>query len=113
VLIPALKLVPSAYKWRIQLRIYRWYRKLIALEHELSGEVTPAQREEVRRRLDEIDEVVHHMRVPASFANQFYTMRQHIDYVRELLKLSRDQGSQPLTGFHGQRSKGSGNNPPS
>jgi TRAP-type uncharacterized transport system substrate-binding protein len=85
VLIPTLKMIPSAYKWRIQLHIYRWYRKLIALERELEGEVTPPKRAELSKRLDEIEKVVAHMKVPASFANQFYTMRQHIDFVKELL----------------------------
>ena len=35
VLIPGLRLVPAAYKWRSQLRIYRWYRKLLVLEREV------------------------------------------------------------------------------
>jgi len=90
VLIPGLRMIPAGYKWRIQLRIYRWYRKLIALERELDGQLTATKLEELRARLGEIEKVVAHMRVPASFANQFYTMRQHIDYVRE--KLQREAG---------------------
>ena len=85
VLIPALKLIPAAYKWRSQLRIYRWYRKLLVLEREVSLEQTPAKREELLRRLHEIEEVVTHMKVPASFANLFYSLREHIDYVRARL----------------------------
>jgi len=85
VLIPGLKLVPAAYKWRIQLRIYRWYRKLLILEREVTREQTPAKREDQLRRLHEIEGVVMCMKVPASFANQFYGLREHIDYVRERL----------------------------
>jgi len=85
VLIPALKLLPAAYKWRSQLRIYRWYRKLLVLEREVSLEPTPAKREELLRRLLEIEAVVTHMKVPASFANLFYSLREHIDYVRARL----------------------------
>jgi len=85
VLIPSLKLIPAAYKWRSQLRIYRWYRKLLVLEREVGWEQTPAKREELLRRLQEIEEVVTHMKVPASFANLFYSLREHIDYVRERL----------------------------
>ena len=40
VLIPGLRLVPAAYKWRSQLRIYRWYRKLLVLEREVGREQT-------------------------------------------------------------------------
>lgn len=85
VLIPGLRLVPAAYKWRIQLRIYRWYRKLLVLERELALDLSPAQQEDLLRQLNEIEKVVKHMKVPASFANQFYGLREHIDYVRERL----------------------------
>lgn len=83
VLIPGLKLIPAAYRWRSQLRIYRWYRKLLVLEREVTAEPPQAKPEEYLQRLNEIEEVVRHMRVPASFANLFYSLRQHIDFVRD------------------------------
>jgi hypothetical protein len=92
VLIPGLRLIPAAYKWRIQLRIYRWYRKLLVLERELVLDLTPAQQEELLRQLNEIEKAVKQMKVPASFANQFYGLREHIDYVRGRLA-SRTQAA--------------------
>jgi len=91
VLVPGLRLIPWAYKWRGQLRIYRWYRKLLLLERELTVELTPMKQQELARRLDEIEEVVKHMKVPASFANLFYMLRGHIDFVRQKLA-GRSQG---------------------
>lgn len=85
VLIPALRLIPSAFKWRFQLRFYRWYQILLVLERELAKDSTPEKRDKVKKRLDEIEKEVKHMRVPASFADQFYGLRGHIDYVREQL----------------------------
>jgi TRAP-type uncharacterized transport system substrate-binding protein len=85
VLIPALRLIPRAYKWRMQLRIYRWYRSLLKLEHDLSDEMTTAKRDELRQRLDHIENSVSQMKVPASFAGQFYGLREHIGFVRERL----------------------------
>ena len=85
VLIPGLRLIPAAYKWRIQLRLYRWYRALLVLERELVREVTPAKRDEMNQRLDEIEKAVKRIKVPASFADRFYGLRGHIDYVREKL----------------------------
>jgi hypothetical protein len=82
-LIPGLKLVPTAYKLRTQLRIYRWYRNLLKVERDLFGEISPAKREELRRRLDHIEESVNRMKVPASFAGQFYGLREHIGFVRQ------------------------------
>ena len=85
VLIPGLRLIPMAYKWRIQLRIYRWYRSLLKVERDLSAGMTGAKREELQRRLDQIEKSVNQMKVPASFAGQFYGLREHIGFVRNRL----------------------------
>lgn len=85
VLIPALRLIPAAYRWRAQLRINRWYRKLLVLEQDVATEPSPGRQEDFIRRLNEIETVVQNMRVPASFANLFYSLREHIDYVRARL----------------------------
>jgi TRAP-type uncharacterized transport system substrate-binding protein len=92
VLIPGLRLIPAAYKWRIRLNFYRWYRTLLVLERDLSGEMTPAKRDEMHKRFDEIEKVVKRMKVPASFADQFYGLRGHIDYVREKLAILAPTG---------------------
>ena len=34
ILIPSLRLIPAAYKWRLRLILYRWYRAMLALERE-------------------------------------------------------------------------------
>jgi hypothetical protein len=86
VLIPGLRLIPTAYKWRIQLRIYRRYRALLKVERELYGEMTDKKRDELRQRLDHIENAVNGMKVPASFANQFYGLREHIGFVRGRLE---------------------------
>lgn len=85
VLIPGLRLIPTAYKWRIQLRIYRRYRALLKVERESYGKLTTDKRTELRQRLDHIEQAVSGMKVPASFANQFYGLREHIGFVRERL----------------------------
>jgi hypothetical protein len=82
-LVPGLKLLPAAYKWRIQLHIYRWYRGLLRLERELDG---AGNKDELRKRLDRIEKSVNGMKVPASFASQFYSLRDNIGFVRERLE---------------------------
>ena len=84
-LIPAVRVIPTAYKWKTQLRIYRWYRSLLRVERDLSGEITNEKRQELHRRLDHIETSVNQMKVPASFAGQFYGLREHIGFVRERL----------------------------
>jgi hypothetical protein len=89
VLIPVLRSIPAAYRWRLRSRILRWYRDLLALERELFGELKPGQREQLRHRLEEIEQAVNRMRVPAWFADQFYGLRGHINFVRNLMDRMR------------------------
>ena len=84
-LIPGLRLIPFVFRLRIKLHLYRWYRALMALERDLRSEPTPDKRQEFLPRLDHIEQEVNKMKVPASFADQFYGLRGHIDFVRDRL----------------------------
>ena len=85
VLIPVLRSIPSFYRWRIRTSIYRRYRALLSLERELFGESDPGKREQLLKRLDEIETAVNRMKVPGSFADQFYGLRGHIGFVRHMV----------------------------
>ncbi len=85
ILIPGIKIIPKIYRWRVNLGIYRWYRALLGVEQELIGDVSAEKQQELRERLDYIEQVVNGMRVPASFAEQFYVLRGHIGFVRDRL----------------------------
>ena len=85
ILIPGLKSIPALYRWRMRLRLLRWYRALLMLEEGLVGHITPQKRAELLERLDEIEETVNNLKVPASFADQFYALRSHVAIVRERL----------------------------
>jgi TRAP-type uncharacterized transport system substrate-binding protein len=84
-LIPGLRLVPTILQLGTKLRIYRWYRALLALEHELAQPGVNYSHEQQLERLNDIEKAVNHMKVPASFADQFYSLRGHIDFVRARL----------------------------
>lgn len=86
VLVPGLRTIPKIYRWRIRSQICRWYRTLLALERELPTQTTPGRREDMLKRLDHIERTVHNMKVPASFADQFYNLRGHINFVRTRLE---------------------------
>ncbi len=70
------------------MRFYHQYRRLIRIEREASGTLTDEQKKELFRRLDELEEGVHKLKVPASFADQFYALRGYIKFVRERLNAS-------------------------
>jgi TRAP-type uncharacterized transport system substrate-binding protein len=82
VLVPAMRLIPTLLRLRVRLRLYRWYRALLALERESHARL-PDQRRELVARLDHIEREVNKMKVPASFADQFYTLRGSIGFVRD------------------------------
>lgn len=85
-LIPALKIAPAIYRWRIESRIYKWYRALLELERDaFKPSVDPKRRDELLRHLDHIENTVSKITVPASFGDLFYVLRGHIGFVRESL----------------------------
>jgi len=80
-LIPAVRLLPTLLRLGVRLRVYRWYRALLALERD-SHAWPPERRPELLARLAHIDREVNKMKVPASFADQYYTLRSSIGFVR-------------------------------
>jgi TRAP-type uncharacterized transport system substrate-binding protein len=85
VLIPGLKSIPAIYRWRMRLRLLRWYRALLMLEEGMVAQITPEKRAELMERLNEIEETVNNLKVPASFADQLFTLRSYMGMVRERL----------------------------
>jgi hypothetical protein len=85
ILIPGLRAIPSIYRWRMKLQILRWYRALLAIEAELTRDISPEMREELLRRLNHMEQTANQKKKPALFADQFYALRVHIRLVRERL----------------------------
>ena len=57
----------------------------MALERLTLRATTDAERERLRHRLEEIDNAVINLKIPAAFADQVYVLREHIRFVREWL----------------------------
>lgn len=86
--LPAVRTAPALYRWRLRTRLYRWYGQLMAVERDAMAQPGPEQRQAIAGRLDRIEDAVNQARLPMSFADQVYVLRQHIDYVREQLKVA-------------------------
>jgi hypothetical protein len=84
-LLPGMRLIPAIYRWRFRSRIFKWYRAMLEIERDLMTELAPDKRKELLERLDNIETEVHKMKVPASFADQFYGLRGHITFVHTRL----------------------------
>jgi len=92
-LIPGLKLVPALYNWRVKSRIYRWYGTLISLERSILANPSPEDRAALIKRLDDIEAEVNKMKMPLSYAEQVYVLRDHIKFVSD--RYRREGGAQP------------------
>jgi TRAP-type uncharacterized transport system substrate-binding protein len=88
VIVPATRLAPAVYRWRVRSRIYRWYGLLMAIEREMRGNHTPEEKERVRERLDAIARAVSDLKTPPSFADQLYVLRDHVAAVRHRLDIA-------------------------
>jgi TRAP-type uncharacterized transport system substrate-binding protein len=97
-LIPGIKLVPTIYQWRIRTRIYKRYGELMALERDMLAQPTPEQTAQLHTRLDVIEQHVNGIKMPLPFADQFYVLREHINFVRRRLTASAtgNGGPQPV-----------------
>jgi hypothetical protein len=86
--IPIVRSVPSFYRWRVRIQIFRWYRALLAVEKKLLTERAPDKRAQLLQRLDHIENAVNKMKVPAFFGDQFYGLRANISLVRQMTERS-------------------------
>jgi TRAP transporter TAXI family solute receptor len=91
VLIPGLRFVPSLYAWRIKRRIYRYYGELMALERATLDPISARNRAELLARLNEIEKSVITGKIPGSFADETYVLRQHINFVRTRLSMAESE----------------------
>ena len=94
-LIPIFKFAPSLYGWRVRSRIFRRYGELKFLEAELDLEAGRHTREEWLARLDGIETEVNHLPTPLAFSDMLYTLRSHVDLVREAILRKTSGGSAP------------------
>jgi len=80
-----MRILPVVYSWQMRSRVYRWYGEMKFLEARITPETTDAEIEEYLRQLDHIEEQANHKRIPLSYNSELYTLREHIQLVREKL----------------------------
>lgn len=85
-LIPGIKIAPAIYRWRIQSRIYPWYKNLFEVEREaFKDNIQQNKLDELIAKLDDIENAVNKIKIPANYGDLFYGLKGHISYVRERL----------------------------
>jgi TRAP-type uncharacterized transport system substrate-binding protein len=85
-LLPAMRLLPALYRWRVRSRIYRWYARLKEIELDLEEHLDRHDLADALARLDRIEDAVHHIDTPLAYSENLYVFRQHIDLVRQRIQ---------------------------
>jgi TRAP-type uncharacterized transport system substrate-binding protein len=85
VLIPLFKFAPMIYGWRVRSRIYRRYGELKFLENQVNENPAQFSRAEWISRLERIEADASRIRTPLTFSDMLYTLRAHIDLVRDVI----------------------------
>jgi TRAP transporter TAXI family solute receptor len=96
VLFPLIKIAPSVYQWRVRSKIYRWYDDLDAVDLALREKLSPGQTATLRQELDRIEREVRLVEVPASYREEHYHLRLHLEYLRA--KVADAEGDPRSTG---------------
>ena len=84
-LFPLFRVAPVLYSWRIRRRIFRYYGELKMIELEVRQKPESKSRDEWLESIDRIERAAHRIPTPLAFADQVYTLRQHVHMVRKTL----------------------------
>jgi TRAP transporter TAXI family solute receptor len=85
--IPAARLLPAIYNWRMRERVYRWYAEVRHLDTEaMTTKPASENAESILSKLNKIEARADNVRVPLAFARELYDLKVHIDFVRRRLR---------------------------
>lgn len=85
--IPAARLLPVLYNWRMRERIYRWYAEVRRYDRDvLDVPLTREQSDEMLEKLSDIEKRADRVRIPLAFARELYDLKVHIEFVRKKLR---------------------------
>jgi TRAP transporter TAXI family solute receptor len=85
-LIPLFRLFPPVYRWRVRSRIYRWYTELREIDTEKTAGSGAERVQAALREVERIEDEVAKVPAPASYAQELYDLRIHIEFVRTRLR---------------------------
>ena len=76
------RVLPPLYEFRIRRRVFRWYAELRAVDEAVGRR--PAA--DLLAELDALEANVARVTVPLSYADELYSLRSHVDMVRQKLQ---------------------------
>lgn len=97
VLIPLVRIIPWLYSWWNRRKLYKCYEDLKNLELKIVEDSTPGMMMDYQKTLDRIETFINEIRVPLALFKEVYTLKEHVDLVRNRLarldQRSKEAGS--------------------
>jgi TRAP transporter TAXI family solute receptor len=93
VLVPLMRVVPPAYRWRVRSKILKRYRDVVEVDQALTDRPSPGACADLLARLDRIEDEVRALRVPLGYADAHYHLRLHLDLVRRRVQELQQAGA--------------------
>ncbi len=84
VLIPLIRIIPFLFSWRSRRKLYKFYEDLKNLELRMMKDSTPGMMD-YQKTLDRIEALINEIRVPLALFKEVYTLKEHVDLVRNRL----------------------------
>jgi len=82
VLVPIVRLIPPAYRWRVRSKIIKRYRDVVEVDQSLVRRPSASECDTLIEQLDRIEDEVRGLQVPLGYADAHYHLRLHLDLVR-------------------------------
>ncbi len=84
ILLPLSRIVPPLYAFRVRSRVFRWYGQLRQIEERMqSGD---GSRDELLQALNQLEMRATRVKVPLSYTDELYALRNYIEMVRSRLQ---------------------------
>lgn len=97
IIFPLMRILPWFYSWRNRSKLYRLYGELKYLELEITQQLKPEHFTDYSIKLDRIEAATNKVRIPLNFYGELYTLKEHIELVREkLIRLNQREVSKEL-----------------
>jgi hypothetical protein len=77
--------LPPLYQFRVRSRIFRWYAQLRDIEYR-DKKADADRHDELLQELDSLDNKVERIKIPLSYADELYALRNNIQLVRNRLQ---------------------------
>ena len=88
--VPALRLIPALYRWRIRSRIYRLYGRLLAIERKALTLAAEDDHHALLAELVSLKQSLDKVRIPLAYADALYIFREHVGLAEARLGVTKE-----------------------